>query len=113
MLYIEPCPWCGETPELSEETCADTINGGRTIFELRCRNCGDTLASRKSADAVIDTWNVSVRGYKHFKNLEYKHIKSKLEWHDLCKDPQDLPPLTKYVLRASVLENKHEPIEEG
>lgn len=37
------------------------------------------------------------------------------EWHDLRKDPQDpqdLPPLTKYVLRASVLENKHKPIEE-
>lgn len=100
MFYIETCPWCGETPELSEKACEDIINGGRIFFryDLRCRNCGDTLSSLKSEAHVIDEWNKAVRGYKHFKSLEYKHIKSKLEWHDLRKNPQDLPTSDDNVL---------------
>lgn len=80
-MYIEPCPWCGKTPKVTKRVCEDIINGGRTIvrYDLRCRNCDDTLASLKTEYDVIDLWNKSVRGYKHFKSLEYKHIKSKFE----------------------------------
>lgn len=76
-MYIEPCPWCGEIPKVTERVFKGVAIDGQHFvrYDLTCGNCGDTLVSFNSEDHVIDEWNKAVRGYMHFKKLEPYHIK--------------------------------------